>query len=130
MRRLVVAGSVALLAVTIVGFAQADPFSHVGLTPISGQGSGSIAFSPTAKNEGTNQFDVQIRSTSTAQHRTPYSPPLATSISMRTASARVQPSRPSVQPSRPRLGEQARPTTRSSGAHLPFPCSWKGRNLT
>jgi hypothetical protein len=60
MRRLVLAGTAALLAVTVVGFAQADPFTHVGLNTISGPGSGSIAFSPTAKNEGTNQFDVQI----------------------------------------------------------------------
>lgn len=60
MRRLLVAGSAALLAVAVVGFAQADPFTHVSLTTISGQGRGTIAFSPTAKNEGTNQFDVQI----------------------------------------------------------------------
>jgi len=60
MRRLVVAVSAALLAVTVVGVAQADPITHVGLTAISGQGSGTLAFSPTAKNEGTNQFDVQI----------------------------------------------------------------------
>jgi hypothetical protein len=60
MRRLLVAGIAALSAVAIVGLAQADPYTHHGLTAISGQGSGTIAFSPTAKNEGTNQFDVQI----------------------------------------------------------------------
>ncbi len=60
MRGSLVAAGAALLAVTFVGFAQADPITHVGLTTISGQGSGTIAFSPTAKNEGTNQFDVQI----------------------------------------------------------------------
>ena len=60
MRRSLVATGAALLAVTVVGFAHADPFTHVGLTTISGQGSGTIAFSTTAKNEGTNQFDVQI----------------------------------------------------------------------
>jgi hypothetical protein len=60
MRRLVVAVSAALLAVTVVGVAQADPITYVGLTAISGQGSGTVSFSPTAKNEGTNQFDVQI----------------------------------------------------------------------
>ena len=60
MRRSLVAASAALLAVTVVGFAQADPFTYHSLTPVSGQGSGNIAFSPTAKNEGTNQFDVQI----------------------------------------------------------------------
>jgi hypothetical protein len=60
MRRSLVAAGAALLAVTAVGFAHADPFTHVGLTTISGQGSGTIAFSTTAKNEGTNQFDVQI----------------------------------------------------------------------
>jgi hypothetical protein len=60
MRRSLVAAGAALLAVTVVGFAHADPYTHVGLTTISGQGSGTIAFSPTAKNEGTNQFDVQI----------------------------------------------------------------------
>jgi hypothetical protein len=60
MRKLLVAGSAAVLAVTVVGFAKADPFTHHSLSTISGQGSGNIAFSPTAKNEGTNQFDVQI----------------------------------------------------------------------
>src|SRR4029450_668620 len=62
MRKLLLAAiSAALLAAaTFVAFAQADPITHVGLTTISGQGSGTIAFSPTAKNEGTNQFDVQI----------------------------------------------------------------------
>jgi hypothetical protein len=60
MRTSLVAAGAALLAVTVVGFAHADPYTHVGLTTISGQGSGTIAFSPTAKNEGTNQFDVQI----------------------------------------------------------------------
>jgi hypothetical protein len=60
MWRSLVAGTAALLALTVVGFAQADPFTHVGLTTVSGQGSGTIAFSTTAKNEGTNQFDVQI----------------------------------------------------------------------
>jgi hypothetical protein len=60
MRRLLVAGSAALLAVTVVGFAQADPYTYHSLTPISGQGSGNIAFSPTARNVGLNQFDVQI----------------------------------------------------------------------
>jgi hypothetical protein len=62
MRKLLLAAiSAALLAAaTFVAFAQADPITHVGLTTISGQGSGTIAFSPTAKNEGANQFDVQI----------------------------------------------------------------------
>ena len=60
MRRLLVAGSAALLAVTVVGFAQADPFTHHSLTAISGQGSGNVAFSTTARNVGLNQFDVQI----------------------------------------------------------------------
>ena len=60
MRRLLVAASAALLAVTVVGFAQADPFTHHSLTAISGQGSGNIAFSTTARNVGLNQFDVQI----------------------------------------------------------------------
>jgi hypothetical protein len=60
MRRLLVAGSAALLAMTVVGFAQADPFTHHSLTAISGQGSGNIAFSTTARNVGLNQFDVQI----------------------------------------------------------------------
>jgi hypothetical protein len=60
MRRSLVAGSAALLAVTVVGFAQADPYTHHSLTAISGQGSGNIAFSPTARNVGPNQFDVQI----------------------------------------------------------------------
>jgi hypothetical protein len=62
MRRLLLAAGVAALlaAAAFVGFAQADRITHVGLTTISGQGSGAIAFSPTAKNEGTNQFDVQI----------------------------------------------------------------------
>jgi hypothetical protein len=55
-----VAAGAALLAVTVVGLAHADPYTHVGLTTISGQGSGTITFSTTAKNEGTNQFDVQI----------------------------------------------------------------------
>ena len=62
MRKLLLAAICAALlaAATFVAFAQADPITHVGLTTISGQGSGTIAFSPTAKNEGTNQFDVQI----------------------------------------------------------------------
>jgi hypothetical protein len=60
MRRSLVAAGAALLAMTVVSFAQADPFTHVVLTTISGQGRGTIAFSTTAKNEGTNQFDVQI----------------------------------------------------------------------
>jgi hypothetical protein len=62
MRRFLLAAGVAslLAAAAFVAFAQADPITHVGLTTISGQGSGTIAFSPTAKNEGTNQFDVQI----------------------------------------------------------------------
>jgi hypothetical protein len=61
MRRVfLMAGVAALVAATFVAFAQADPITHVDLTAISGQGSGNISFSPTAKNEGTNQFDVQI----------------------------------------------------------------------
>jgi hypothetical protein len=61
MRRLLLAASIAaLLGAAFVAFAQADPITHVGLTTVSGQGSGTIAVSPTAKNEGTNQFDVQI----------------------------------------------------------------------
>ena len=60
MRRSLVAASAALLAVTVVGFAQADPFTYHSLTPISGQGSGSIAVSTTARNVSPNQFDVQI----------------------------------------------------------------------
>jgi hypothetical protein len=57
---LLVAGIALPAAAAFVAFAQADPVTHVALTTISGQGSGTIAFSPTAKNEGTNQFDVQI----------------------------------------------------------------------
>jgi hypothetical protein len=60
MRTLLVAGIAALLAVAVVGFAQADPSTHHSLTAISGQGSGNIAVSPTAKNEGLNQFDGQV----------------------------------------------------------------------
>ncbi len=60
MRRSLVAGSAVLVAVTVVGFAQADPFTQHSLTAISGQGSGNIAFSPTARNVDANQFDVQI----------------------------------------------------------------------
>jgi opacity protein-like surface antigen len=62
MRRFLLAAGIAALlaAAAFVGFAQADPITHVGLTTVSGQGSGTIAFSPTAKNEGTNQFNVQI----------------------------------------------------------------------
>ena len=59
-RRVLVAGIAALSAMTAVGFAQADPYTHQDLMVISGQGSGHLAFSPTAKNEGLNQFDVQI----------------------------------------------------------------------
>ena len=59
-RLLLVAGIAALSAMTVVGFAQADPYTHQDLIAISGEGSGNIAFSPTAKNEGLNQFDVQI----------------------------------------------------------------------
>jgi hypothetical protein len=60
MRRSLVADSAALLAVTLVGFAQADPSTHHSLTAISGQGSGNIALSPTARNVGLNQFDGQV----------------------------------------------------------------------
>jgi hypothetical protein len=61
MRRLVLAvGSAALLAVTVVGFAQADPSTHHRLTAISGQGSGNIVLSPTARNVGLAQFDAQV----------------------------------------------------------------------
>jgi hypothetical protein len=61
MRKLsLAAGIAALLAVTIVGFAQADPSTHHSLTAISGQGSGNIAVSPTARNVGLNQFDGQV----------------------------------------------------------------------
>jgi hypothetical protein len=60
MRSSLAAGGAALLVVTVVGFAQADSFTHQSLTAISGQGSGHIAFSPTARNVGLNQFDVQI----------------------------------------------------------------------
>jgi hypothetical protein len=62
MRRFLLAAGIAALlaAAAFVAFARADPITHVGLTTISGQGSGTIAFSLTAKNEGTNQFDVQI----------------------------------------------------------------------
>ena len=61
MRKLsLVAGIAALLAVTIVGFAQADPSTHHSLTAISGQGSGNIAVSPTADNVGDNQFHGQV----------------------------------------------------------------------
>jgi len=60
MRRLLVAGSAALLAVTVVGVAQADPSTQHSLTAISGQGSGNIALSPTARNVGLNQFAAQV----------------------------------------------------------------------
>jgi hypothetical protein len=60
MRSSLAAGGAALLVVTVVGFAQADSFTHQSLTAISGQGSGHIAFSPTARNVGLNQIDVQI----------------------------------------------------------------------
>jgi hypothetical protein len=48
------------LAVTVVGVAQADPSTHHSLTAISGQGSGNIALSPTARNVGLNQFAAQV----------------------------------------------------------------------
>jgi hypothetical protein len=60
MRRLVLVAGIAALAVTVVGFAQADPSTHHTLTAISGQGSGNIAVSPTARNVGLNQFDGQV----------------------------------------------------------------------
>jgi hypothetical protein len=60
MRRSCVAASAALLAVTVAGFAHADPFTQHSLTAISGQGSGNIAVSTTARNVGLNQFDAQI----------------------------------------------------------------------
>jgi len=50
----------ALLAAAFVAFAQADPSTHHSLTAISGQGSGNIAVSPTARNVGLNQFDGQV----------------------------------------------------------------------
>jgi hypothetical protein len=59
-RLVLAAGIAALLAVTVVGFAQADPSTHHSLTAISGQGSGNIAVSPTARNVGLNQFDGQV----------------------------------------------------------------------
>ena len=59
-RLLLVAGIPALLAVTVVSFAQADPSTHHSLTAIIGQGSGNIAVSPTADNVGLNQFDGQV----------------------------------------------------------------------
>ena len=61
MPRLVLAAGVAALwAVTVVGFAQADPSTHHTRTAINGQGSGNIAVSPTADNVGLNQFDGQV----------------------------------------------------------------------
>ena len=59
-RLVLAAGIAALSAVTVVGFAQADPSTHHSLTAISGQGSGNIAVSPTADNVGLNQFDGQV----------------------------------------------------------------------
>jgi hypothetical protein len=61
MRRvLLVAGIAALLAAAFVAFAQADPSTHHSLTAISGQGSGNIAVSPTARNVGLNQFEGEV----------------------------------------------------------------------
>jgi hypothetical protein len=59
-RVLLVAGIAALLAAAFVAFAQADPSTRHSLTAISGQGSGNIAVSPTARNVGLNQFDGQV----------------------------------------------------------------------
>ena len=59
-RSLLVAGIAALPAAAFVAFAQADPSTHHSLTAISGQGTGNVAVSPTAKNVGLNQFDGQV----------------------------------------------------------------------
>jgi hypothetical protein len=57
-RLLLGAGIAALLAATFVAFAQAEPGTHSRLTAISGQGSGLVEVSPTAKDRPT--FDVQV----------------------------------------------------------------------
>jgi hypothetical protein len=57
MRRLLLAVIAAVFAVTVVGFAQADPGTHSVLTATSGQGSGRVEFSATANQD--NPFDVQ-----------------------------------------------------------------------
>jgi hypothetical protein len=60
-RFLIASTTVAVLAASLVGFAHADPFTHVDLATITGEGTtGNISLSPTAKNEGSNQFDVQV----------------------------------------------------------------------
>lgn len=53
------AGIAALLAAALVAFAQAQPGTHSSLTAISGQGSGLVEVSPTAKNGVGFTFDVQ-----------------------------------------------------------------------
>jgi hypothetical protein len=56
----VAAMSGTLLATAFVDLAEANPTTHETLTAISGQGSGEVSVSPTAKNEGTNLFDGQV----------------------------------------------------------------------
>jgi hypothetical protein len=53
------AGIAALLSAAFAAFAQAQPGTHSDLTAISGQGSGRVELSPTAKNEDGFTFDVQ-----------------------------------------------------------------------
>jgi hypothetical protein len=65
-RRLLLAAVIAALVAVaaFVAFARADPLTHITLTTIHGQGSGTISLSPTAKDEVLNgvdlQFDVQV----------------------------------------------------------------------
>jgi hypothetical protein len=58
MRRFAVAGVAGLLAGAFVAFAQAEPRTQSELTAVSGQGTGHVLVSPTAKNRPT--FDVQV----------------------------------------------------------------------
>jgi len=58
MRRFVIAGFAVAVAAAFVGLARAEPGTRSQLTAISGQGTGYVLVSPTAKDRPT--FDVQV----------------------------------------------------------------------
>jgi hypothetical protein len=46
-------------AALVTASASADPGARSQLTPVAGQGTGLIEIAPTARNEGSNTFDLQ-----------------------------------------------------------------------
>jgi hypothetical protein len=48
-----------LAAAAFTASASADPGTRSRLTPVAGQGSGLVTVAPTARNDGSNTFDLQ-----------------------------------------------------------------------